>query len=423
MPAAMRPGSSTSVRVGPPSPAASMMITAPMIGVSEDRRERREAARGGRHERDPVRAPRRTDLIVSIPSPLPSASRGAPDRARRRARSPRWPPASRRELDRLDRCAAQSGGRTVAAVAGQPGDRVGDRDAGKRQDRDRPPGRRTSKPRARGSSRYTQSWSPVTTSRNSQPTTETTMPMMPATTSSPMYSRLRMSAAGSIGSADSGARSWDWRHPLQPLPRHGHLLADAGGAADRPQQPRRRLRLGRRVRRRLSGLLRHPATRLRAASTDPPRQRLQHRGLRQVAPDPRRSAGSGRTVRPLAHGLGLRVLLRLPRRRRRAVGHGRSPRTRRSSGSIPKYGDEENPYYLPDAMADKTIEWLHGIRAQDARKPFFAYFSTGCSHAPHHVAESGRPSTRASSTRAGTDCASRRSPARRRSVSCRPMRS
>ena len=38
-------------------------------------------------------------------------------------------------------------------------------------------------------------------------------------------------------------------------------------------------------------------------------------------------------------------------------------------------------------MADKTIEWLHAIRAQDATKPFFAYFSTGCSHAPHHVSE------------------------------------
>ena len=57
-------------------------------------------------------------------------------------------------------------------------------------------------------------------------------------------------------------------------------------------------------------------------------------------------------------------------------------------GVDPRYGDETNPYYLPDAMADKTIEWLHGIRAQDAKKPFFAYFSTGCSHAPHHVAES-----------------------------------
>ena len=38
-------------------------------------------------------------------------------------------------------------------------------------------------------------------------------------------------------------------------------------------------------------------------------------------------------------------------------------------------------------MADRTIEWLHGVRAQDAHKPFFAYFSTGCSHAPHHVAK------------------------------------
>jgi arylsulfatase A-like enzyme len=55
-------------------------------------------------------------------------------------------------------------------------------------------------------------------------------------------------------------------------------------------------------------------------------------------------------------------------------------------GTPEGFYDKENPYYLPDAMADKTIEWLHGVRAQDARKPFFAYFSTGCSHAPHHVA-------------------------------------
>ena len=55
-------------------------------------------------------------------------------------------------------------------------------------------------------------------------------------------------------------------------------------------------------------------------------------------------------------------------------------------GTPETFDDEENPYYLPDAMADKTIEWLHGVRAQDAHKPFFAYFATGCSHAPHHVA-------------------------------------
>ena len=37
-------------------------------------------------------------------------------------------------------------------------------------------------------------------------------------------------------------------------------------------------------------------------------------------------------------------------------------------GVDPRYGDETDPYYLPDAMADKTIEWLHGIRAQDAQE-------------------------------------------------------
>ncbi len=46
---------------------------------------------------------------------------------------------------------------------------------------------------------------------------------------------------------------------------------------------------------------------------------------------------------------------------------------------------DEEDFYLPDAMAAKAIEWLHGVRAHDAAKPWFAYFSTGCSHAPHQV--------------------------------------
>ncbi len=54
-------------------------------------------------------------------------------------------------------------------------------------------------------------------------------------------------------------------------------------------------------------------------------------------------------------------------------------------GTPEGFYDEDNPFYFPDAMADRTIEWLHAIRAQDNKKPFFAYFSTGCSHAPHHV--------------------------------------
>ncbi len=54
-------------------------------------------------------------------------------------------------------------------------------------------------------------------------------------------------------------------------------------------------------------------------------------------------------------------------------------------GTDSDYYDRDNPYYFPDAMADRTIQWLHGVRAQDATKPFFVYYSTGCSHAPHHV--------------------------------------
>ena len=56
-------------------------------------------------------------------------------------------------------------------------------------------------------------------------------------------------------------------------------------------------------------------------------------------------------------------------------------------GTPDDFYDEEHPYYFPDAMADRAIEWLHGVRAQDTRKPFFLYYSTGCSHAPHHVAK------------------------------------
>jgi arylsulfatase A-like enzyme len=45
---------------------------------------------------------------------------------------------------------------------------------------------------------------------------------------------------------------------------------------------------------------------------------------------------------------------------------------------------DEN-FYFPDAMAEKTIEWLHGVRAHDSSKPWFTYFAPGCSHAPHQV--------------------------------------
>ena len=46
---------------------------------------------------------------------------------------------------------------------------------------------------------------------------------------------------------------------------------------------------------------------------------------------------------------------------------------------------EDEDFYFPDAMADKTIEWIHGVRAHGSEKPWFAYFAPGASHAPHQV--------------------------------------
>jgi arylsulfatase len=53
---------------------------------------------------------------------------------------------------------------------------------------------------------------------------------------------------------------------------------------------------------------------------------------------------------------------------------------------VPK-SDGDKPYYFPDDLTDKSIQWLHGVRAQDAKKPWFIFYSTGCAHAPHHVAK------------------------------------
>jgi arylsulfatase A-like enzyme/uncharacterized membrane protein len=50
-------------------------------------------------------------------------------------------------------------------------------------------------------------------------------------------------------------------------------------------------------------------------------------------------------------------------------------------------GKDGDQYYFPDDITDKAMEWLHAVRAQDADKPWFIYYSTGAAHAPHHVAK------------------------------------
>jgi arylsulfatase A-like enzyme len=50
-------------------------------------------------------------------------------------------------------------------------------------------------------------------------------------------------------------------------------------------------------------------------------------------------------------------------------------------------GENGKPYYFPDDLTDHAVQWLHGVRAHDTQKPWFMYYSTGCAHAPHHVAK------------------------------------
>jgi len=48
-------------------------------------------------------------------------------------------------------------------------------------------------------------------------------------------------------------------------------------------------------------------------------------------------------------------------------------------------GTNGEAYYFQDDLGDKTIDWLHRVRSEKPKTPWFAYVATGCSHAPHHV--------------------------------------
>ena len=101
---------------------------------------------------------------------------------------------------------------------------------------------------------------------------------------------------------------------LQPLSRHGRLLADPVCLADRPQPAPRRLRPRRRVLRAVPGLQRDHPARLRDAAADPAGERVHDRRAREVAPHAGQPAGVGRAVQPLALRARVRLLLGLPRR-------------------------------------------------------------------------------------------------------------
>ena len=170
---------------------------------------------------------------------------------------------------------------------------------------------------------------------------------------------------------------------VQPLPRDGAVLADAGRAAHGPQPSHGRLRLDRRAARPVPRLHGERAEGLRLIRAGAAGQRLLDRRVRQVAPDARPPSGCRRAVRPLADRLGFRPLLGFPRRRGRPVRPGHHPGQHDDRACRREAG---KGYYLPDDLTDQAVRWLHEVRAQDQEKPWFMYYSTGCAHAPHQVA-------------------------------------
>ena len=162
------------------------------------------------------------------------------------------------------------------------------------------------------------------------------------------------------------------------------MLADSCGAADGAQQPLGRLWIRRRVRGRVPGLQRHAAARLRSVAPDPPDNGYSTAAFGKWHLTPDGQQGPAGPFDRWPNGWGFDYFYGF-------LGGGAGQwdpclaENQKIIGTPAELLRGGAPYYFPDAMADRTIEWLHGVRAQDATKPFFVYFSTGCSHAPHHV--------------------------------------
>ena len=111
------------------------------------------------------------------------------------------------------------------------------------------------------------------------------------------------------------------------------------------------------------------------AGRDPAPERLQHRRLRQVPRDAALGGLGLRPVRPLAHGLGLRQVLRLHRRRDQPVGAGhlrrRDARRAQADPRLPLHRGHDRPgdqLGQRAAGADAGQALLHVLRhRRDAR--------------------------------------------------------
>ena len=144
-------------------------------------------------------------------------------------------------------------------------------------------------------------------------------------------------------------------------------------------------------------------------------QRLRHLRLRQVAPHARQRAGRGRPVRSLAEGVGLRPLVGLPVRRGRTVRSDHHP-GRLDAGRARGQGRQAVlPARRHGRQGDRVA--ARGARAGRDQAVDDVLLDRLQPRARTTCRRNGPTSTRASSTRAGTSFASRRSRARRSSGS------
>ena len=185
----------------------------------------------------------------------------------------------------------------------------------------------------------------------------------------PQHVRRRHSHADARPAREPGAQ-------VQPLPHHGPLLADARGPPHRPQPPYEQRGRDHGGGHGLPGQLGRPAAQRHAARRDPPPERLQHVRLREVPRDGAVGSERLRAVRPLAHPLRVRQVLRLHRRRDQPVGAARLRRHRQGRGAarpeLPLHDRHDQPGDQLDpcpAVAHAGQALLHVLRHRRHARP------------------------------------------------------
>ena len=108
-------------------------------------------------------------------------------------------------------------------------------------------------------------------------------------------------------------------------------------------------------------------------------QRLQHRCDRQVAYDTRQQQGPAGPFDRWPNALGFDYFWGF-------LGGetGQFDPVLTENNTIIGVPTDKN-FYFNDAMVEHSINWIRGQKAQAPDKPFFLYFSTGATHAPHQV--------------------------------------